>query len=176
MFRWYVINTYSGQEARVRTDMVRRAETLGAREYLKSVVIPTEKVYVGEGAERTQIEQPTMPGYLLVHLDLNENSWSVVRHTPGVTGFVGASSQPDPLSKSEVDRMLGREGRKSALTSAPVFAVGDQVEILEGPLKGFVGAISELDEVAAKAKILVSIFGRETPAESAFTNLKRHKG
>lgn len=173
MYRWYAINTYSGHEHKVREDLHRRAESFNARADLREVIIPTEKVYEGSGDERKQVEKRTMPGYVLVHMDLNETSWSVVRYTPGVTGFVGPGGDPEPLSKLEVDRVLGRSRQTKVALTEPTFSVGDRVRIMGGPLTDFQGLISEISPETSRVKVLVSIFGRETPTDVGFEQLEK---
>ena len=118
------------------------------------------------------VEKRTMPGYVLVNMDLNEDSWAVVKGTPGVTGFVGASNQPVPLSQGEIDRLLHREAAERPRTRAQ-FSIGESVKVVSGPLSDFSGEISEINEDAGRLKVLVSIFGRETPVEVGFDQVKK---
>jgi transcriptional antiterminator NusG len=172
MFRWYVVNTYSGHEKKVKQNIEHRAETLGQKRYLRQVVIPTETVSeMKENVKVTQ-EKRTMPGYVLINLDLNENSWQLVKGTPGVTGFVGAANEPVPLTQPEVDRLLHREVAQKVATKAQ-FTIGESVKVVHGPLSDFSGEISEVNQEQAKLKVLVSIFGRETPVEVGFDQVKK---
>ncbi len=172
MFRWYVVNTYSGHEKKVKQNIEHRAETLGQKHYLRQVVIPTETVSeMKEGVKEIK-EKRTMPGYVLINLDLNENSWQLVKGTPGVTGFVGAANEPVPLTQPEVDRLLHREVAQKVATKAQ-FTIGESVKVVHGPLSDFSGEISEVNHEQAKLKVLVSIFGRETPVEVGFDQVKK---
>ena len=172
MYRWYVINTYSGHENKVKHNLEHRVVSLGQQRNVRQVVIPTEQVQVLKDGQRIQEERRTMPGYVLVNMDLNEDSWSLVKETPGVTGFVGASQKPVPLSQPEVDRLLNREVAERPRTRAQ-FSIGESVKVVSGPLSDFSGEISEINEDAAKLKVLVSIFGRETPVEVGFDQVKK---
>lgn len=167
MYRWYSISTYSGQENKVRDDLYRRAKSLGAEALIRNVVIPTQKVYEGTGADKKQVDKRTMPGYILVELELNETSWAVVRHTPGVTGFVSKGANPEPLSKLEVDRILGNRDKRISerKTETVLYHAGDVVRITNGPLKDFSGEISQVDLDNDTVTVSVSIFGRETPTK-----------
>ncbi|UTI65517.1 transcription termination/antitermination protein NusG [Paraconexibacter antarcticus] len=172
MFRWYVVNTYSGHEKKVKQNIEHRAETLGQKRFLRQVVIPTETVSeMKEGVKETK-EKRTMPGYVLINLDLNENSWQLVKGTPGVTGFVGSANEPVPLTQPEVDRLLHREVAQKVATKAQ-FTIGESVKVVHGPLSDFSGEISEVNQEQAKLKVLVSIFGRETPVEVGFDQVKK---
>lgn len=172
MFRWYVVNTYSGHEKKVKQNIEHRAETLGQKRFLRQVVIPTETTTeLKDGVKKTE-EKRTMPGYVLINLDLNENSWQLVKGTPGVTGFVGAANEPVPLTQPEVDRLLHREVAQKVATKAQ-FTIGESVKVVHGPLSDFSGEISEVNQEQAKLKVLVSIFGRETPVEVGFDQVKK---
>ena len=174
MFRWYVINTYSGHENKVKQNLEHRVSSLGQQRAVRQVVVPTETVQEMKDNQKISVEKRTMPGYVLVNMDLNEDSWQVVKGTPGVTGFVGASNEPIPLTQAEVDRMLkvGRETERR-LPSRAQFAIGESVKVISGPLSDFSGEISEINEDAGKLKVLVSIFGRETPVEVGYDQVKK---
>jgi transcriptional antiterminator NusG len=173
MFRWYVINTYSGHEKKVKANLEHRVQTLGQQRAVRQVVVPTETVQeVNKENQKVSVEKRTMPGYVLVNMDLNEDSWQLVKGTPGVTGFVGASNEPIPLTQTEVDRLLHREVAVRAPSRAQ-FTVGENVKVIQGPLSDFSGEISEINEDAGKLKVLVSIFGRETPVEVGYDQVKK---
>ena len=172
MFRWYAVNTYSGHEKKVKQNLEHRVQSLGQQRNVRSIVIPTEQVSEMKDGQKVQVERRTMPGYVLVNMNLDENSWTVVKGTPGVTGFVGASQKPVPLSQPEVDRLLNREVAERPRTRAQ-FSIGESVKVVSGPLSDFSGEISEINEDAAKLKVLVSIFGRETPVEVGFDQVKK---
>ena len=172
MFRWYAVNTYSGHEKKVKQNLEHRVQSLGQQRNVRQIVIPTEQVSEMKDGQKVQVERRTMPGYVLVNMNLDEDSWTVVKGTPGVTGFVGASQKPVPLSQPEVDRLLHREQAERPRTKAQ-FEIGESVKVVSGPLSDFSGEISEINEDAAKLKVLVSIFGRETPVEVGFDQVKK---
>ena len=172
MFRWYVINTYSGHENKVKQNLEHRVVSLSQQRAVRQVVVPTETVQEMKDNQKVSVEKRTMPGYVLVNMDLNEDSWGVVKGTPGVTGFVGASNEPVPLTQPEVDRLLHREVAQKVATKAQ-FSIGESVKVISGPLSDFSGEISEINQDASKLKVLVSIFGRETPVEVGFDQVKK---
>ena len=172
MFRWYVINTYSGHEKKVKQNLEHRVSSLNQSRSVRQVVVPTETVQEMKDNQKVSVEKRTMPGYVLVNMDLNEDSWSLVKGTPGVTGFVGASNNPVPLNQGEVDRLLHRETAERPRTRAQ-FSIGESVKVVSGPLADFSGEIAEINEDAAKLKVLVSIFGRETPVEVNYDQVKK---
>ncbi len=173
MFRWYVVNTYSGHENKVKQNLEHRVTSLGQKRFVRQVVVPTETVSeLNKDNQKVSVEKRTMPGYVLVNMELNDDSWGLVKNTPGVTGFVGASNEPVPLTQPEVDRLLHREVAQKVATKAQ-FSIGEQVKVVSGPLSDFSGEISEINQDAAKIKVLVSIFGRETPVEVGFDQVKK---
>jgi transcriptional antiterminator NusG len=172
MFRWYVVNTYSGHENKVKQNLEHRVTSMGQGRHVRQVVVPTETVSEMKDNQKITVEKRTMPGYVLVNMDLNEDSWGVVKGTPGVTGFVGASNEPVPLTQVEVDRLLHKEVAVRERTRAQ-YAIGESVKVVSGPLSDFSGEISEINEDAARLKVLVSIFGRETPVEVGFDQVKK---
>jgi transcriptional antiterminator NusG len=173
MFRWYVINTYSGHENKVKQNLEHRVVSLGQQRAVRQVVVPTESVSEMKDNQKITVEKRTMPGYVLVNMDINEDSWGVVRGTPGVTGFVGSEHKPVPLTQGEVDRLLHRAEVATAPRTRAQFAIGESVKVIAGPLSDFSGEISEINEDAARLKVLVSIFGRETPVEVGFDQVKK---
>src|SRR5919206_1340686 len=172
MFRWYVVNTYSGHENKVKHNLEHRVQSLGQQRAVRQIVVPTETVSEMKDNQKVQVEKRTMPGYVLVNMDLNEDSWGLVKNTPGVTGFVGASQEPVPLTQPEVDRLLHREVAQKVTTRAQ-FTIGESVKVVSGPLADFSGEIAEVQPDAQKLKVLVSIFGRETPVEVGFDQVKK---
>jgi transcription termination/antitermination protein NusG len=171
MFRWYVVNTYSGHEKKVKQNLEHRVVSLGQQRAVRQIVVPTETVSEMKDNQKVNVEKRTMPGYVLVNMDLNEDSWQLVKGTPGVTSFVG-TNEPVPLTQAEVDRLLHRETAERPRTRAQ-FAIGESVKVVQGPLSDFSGEIAEINEDAAKLKVLVSIFGRETPVEVGFDQVKK---
>ena len=178
MFRWYAVNTYSGHEKKVKQNLEHRVQSLGQGPSVRQVVIPTEQVQEMKDGQKIQIERRTMPGYVLVNMNLDDDSWSLVKNTPGITGFVGTQrvagqeSRPVPLTNTEVDRLLNRETAERPRARAQ-FSIGESVKVVSGPLSDFSGEISEINDDAAKLKVLVSIFGRETPVEVGFDQVKK---
>jgi transcriptional antiterminator NusG len=173
MFRWYVINTYSGHENKVKQNLEHRVHTMGQERFVRQVVVPTEQISEMKDGQKVATEKRTMPGYVLVNMEMTEDSWGLVKNTPGVTGFVGSSrNEPIPLSKVEVDRLLHRETAERPRTRAQ-FSIGESVKVISGPLADFSGEIAEINEDAAKLKVLVSIFGRETPVEVNYDQVKK---
>ena len=172
MFRWYVINTYSGHEKKVKQNLEHRVQSLGQARAVRQIVVPTETVQEMKDNQKVSVEKRTMPGYVLVNMDLSDDSWSLVKNTPGVTGFVGSSNEPIPLTQQEVDRLLHREVAVRTPSRAQ-FAIGESVKVISGPLSDFSGEISEINEDAGKLKVLVSIFGRETPVEVGYDQVKK---
>ena len=173
MFRWYVINTYSGHENKVKQNLEHRVVSLNQKRNVRQVVVPTESVSEMKDNQKVTTEKRTMPGYVLVNMELNEDSWGLVKGTPGVTGFVGASNEPVPLTQAEVDRPLHRDIVIKDRIKKASFVIGESVKVVSGPLSDFSGEISEINEDAARLKVLVSIFGRETPVEVGFDQVKK---
>jgi transcription termination/antitermination protein NusG len=172
VFRWYVINTYSGHEKKVKANLEHRLVSLGQRESVRDIVVPTEQVVETKDGQKVQTEKRTLPGYVLVNMDMTPDALWVVKDTPGVTGFVGSSSDPVPLTQAEVDRLLRRHSELRPKVRAE-FSVGESVKVISGPLSDFTGEIAEINSEAGRVKVLVSIFGRETPADLSFDQVKK---
>ncbi len=158
--KWYVVHTYSGYENKVATNIEKMVENRRLQDLIQEVKIPTEKVVEIKDNKRREVERKIFPGYVLVKMIVTDETWYIVRNTRGVTGFVGTTTKPVPLSQEEVDK-LGVETREIQIDYAP----GDSVKIVEGPLSGFVGVVEEIDRDKQKVKVKVSMFGRETTAE-----------
>ncbi|HEV2076119.1 MAG TPA: transcription termination/antitermination protein NusG [Thermoleophilaceae bacterium] len=174
MFRWYAVNTYSGHENKVKHNLEHRVESLGQRRRVRQIVIPTEQTSEIKDGQKIQVERRTMPGYVLVNMDMNDDAWTLVKGTPGVTGFVGPQNKPVPLPEPEVARLLNRDADAGTRARPRAqFSIGETVKVVSGPLSDFSGEISEINEDAAKLKVLVSIFGRETPVEVGFDQVKK---
>jgi transcriptional antiterminator NusG len=172
MFRWYVINTYSGHENKVKHNIEHRVSTMEQQSNIRQVVVPTEQISEMKNGQKIQTERRTMPGYVLVNMEMTDDAWGLVKNTPGVTGFVGSRNKPIPLSQPEVDRLLHRETAERPRARAQ-FTIGETVKVIAGPLSDFSGEIAEINEDAAKLKVLVSIFGRETPVEVGYDQVKK---
>jgi len=169
---WYVVHCYSGQENKVRHAIEQRIETMGMQDRIFDVVVPTEEeIEVREGKRRT-VERRVFPGYILVQMIMDEDSWYVVRNTPGVTGFVGMGNEPTPLRPEEVAQIMRRmeaEAPKIKVTFRP----GQKVRIIDGPFNEFIGTVGDIDMEKAKVRVLVSFFGRETPVELDFLQVEK---
>jgi transcriptional antiterminator NusG len=185
---WYVVHTYSGMEKRVKSNLENRVTSLNAEDYIFEVVVPTEEVAEIKNGQRKLVKRTVLPGYVLVRMDLTDESWGVVRHTPSVTGFVGNSHQPVPLSLAEVESMLApaveaevataadapdQQQTKAAKVEFSDFAVADSVMVVDGPFATLHATITEINVDAQRVKALVEIFGRETPVELSFTQIQK---
>lgn len=169
---WFVVHTYAGYENKVKTNLESRIGSMNMEDKIFEVVIPMEDVMEIKGGKKQVVQRKVFPGYLLVRMELNDDSWYVVRNTPGVTGFVGSGARPSPLSEKEVNRILQR---KPAERPRPrlEWALNDPVRVTTGPFANFQGLISEIDTDRSKLKVLVNIFGRETPVELGFDQVAK---
>jgi len=169
---WYVVHCYSGYENKVRHNLEQRIETMGMKDEIFDVVVPTEEeIEVRDGKRRT-VERRVFPGYILVNLILSEESWYVVRNTPGVTGFVGMGNDPTPLRPEEVSQIIKRM-EADAPRIKVTFKTGERVRIVDGPFNDFRGTVAELDMDRAKVRVMVNFFGRETPVELDFLQVEK---
>lgn len=169
---WYVVHCYSGYEKKVRHNLEQRIETMGMKERIFDVVVPTEEeIEVKEGKRRT-VERRVFPGYIIVNMILTEESWYVVRNTPGVTGFVGMGNEPIPLRPEEVAHIVKRM-EADAPRIKVTFRLGERVRIVDGPFNDFRGTVSEIDVEKAKVRVMVNFFGRETPVELDFLQVEK---
>ncbi len=169
---WYAIHTYAGYENAVARNLKQRIESLGVEDKIFNVVVPTEKKIKVKGGKRVEEEEKIYPGYILVDMVVTDDSWFVVRNTPRVTGFVGAGVFPVPLGKAEVDSLFSRMNSETVKHNIDL-AVDDAVKIADGPFKDLEGKVSEVDDERGKVKVLVSMFGRETPVELDFLQVKK---
>jgi transcriptional antiterminator NusG len=176
---WYVIHSYAGYENRVKANLENRISSLNMEDYIFQVEVPMEEVTEIKNGQKKQVRRVRIPGYVLVRLDLTDESWGAVRHTPGVTGFVGHTHQPVPLSLDEVFSMLApslvpvEQKTKPTEVKLVDFEVGESVTVMEGPFETLPATISEINSDAQKLKVLVSIFGRETPVELSFNQVAK---
>ncbi|MBI4086806.1 transcription termination/antitermination factor NusG [Candidatus Kaiserbacteria bacterium] len=169
---WYAIHTYSGYENAVARNLRQRIESLGMQDKIFEVVVPTEKRIVVKGGKRVTEEERIYPGYVLVDMIVTDDSWYAVRNTPRVTGFVGSGTQPVPLDPKELSELMSRM-QTDTVKHKIDFAVDDQVIITDGPFRELEGRIGEVDENRGKVKVLVSMFGRDTPVELDFLQVKK---
>jgi transcriptional antiterminator NusG len=189
---WYVVHSYAGYENKVKTNLETRVQTLDVEDFIFQVEVPTEEVTEIKNGQRKQVQRKVLPGYILVRMELNDASWSAVRNTPGVTGFVGATSRPSPLTLDEVTKFLlprqetpkktkggdsgaaaADSGRGASSAVEVDFEVGESVTVMDGPFATLPASISEVNVDAQKVKVLVSIFGRETPVELGFNQVSK---
>jgi len=173
---WYVVHSYAGYENKVKTNLETRINSLDMEDYIFQIEVPTEEVTEVKNGKRQTVQRKVYPGYILVRMDLNDESWSAVRNTPGVTGFVGATSRPSPLLLNEVVKILAPAVEKK--TERPVvrmvdFEVGESVTVMDGPFATLPATINEINPEQQKLKVLVSIFGRETPVELSFNQVSK---
>jgi transcription termination/antitermination protein NusG len=177
--RWYVVHTYAGYENKVKSNLASRVRSMAVEDRIFEVVIPMEDVIEFKNGRKVVVQKKVFPGYLLVRMDLDDHAWYVVRNTPGVTGFVGSGAKPTPLSRKEVEDILGtgvkEEGPAGEKKVRPrlEYEVGEQVRVVTGPFADFNGVISEIDVDRSKLKVLVNIFGRETPVELEFGDVAK---
>ncbi|AMY17734.1 hypothetical protein A3Q40_00324 [Rhodococcus sp. PBTS 1] len=188
---WYVIHSYAGYENKVKANLETRVQNLDVGDYIFQVEVPTEEVTEIKNGQRKQVNRKVLPGYILVRMELNDESWGAVRNTPGVTGFVGATSRPSPLTINEVVKFLMPQEDKKKASATPAaggdttgetatkpvievdFEVGESVTVMDGPFATLPASISEVNAEQQKLKVLVSIFGRETPVELGFTQVAK---
>jgi transcriptional antiterminator NusG len=170
--RWYVVHCYSGYENKVRHNLEQRIDTMGMKDKIFDVVVPTEEeIEVRDGRRRT-VERRVFPGYILVQMILTEDSWYVVRNTPGVTGFVGMGNEPTPLRPEEVSQIIKRMEAEAPRVKV-TYKAGQKVRIIDGPFNDFIGTVDEIDMERAKVRVMVSFFGRETPVELDFLQVEK---
>ncbi|MEK7075279.1 MAG: transcription termination/antitermination protein NusG [Patescibacteria group bacterium] len=169
---WYVLHTYSGYEDSVAFNLKQRIESMGMEDKIFDVIVPKEKKIKIKDGRRTTVEEKIFPGYVLVEMIVTDDSWYVVRNTPNVTGFVGSGTIPTPISDDEIKSLQKRMGVEEPKFKVD-FVVGDLVRMMDGPFKDYEGKVAEVDEAKGKVKVLVSIFGRETPVELDFLQVKK---
>ena len=169
---WYVVHSYSGKENKVKKNLEHRAESMNMTDRILQIVVPTEtEIEIKEGIRR-EVERQVFPGYILIEMIMDEDSWYVVRNTPGVTSFVGMGNKPSPLSQDEVNHIMSRIESDEPRVKVS-FDVGERVRIIEGPFAEFTGVVDTLEPEKGKARVMVSFFNRETPVEVDFLQLER---
>jgi transcription termination/antitermination protein NusG len=177
---WYVVHSYAGYENRVRTNLESRTQSLNMEEYIFQIEVPTHEVMEIKSGKRQQVQEKVLPGYILVRMDLTDESWAAVRNTPGVTGFVGLSSRPSPCSLEEVANLLApvpeekiAKKAEAVFAAAVDFEIGQAVTVMDGPFATLPATVNEINSDTQKLKVLVSIFGRETPVELSFDQVSK---
>ncbi len=174
MNEWYAIHTYSGQENATRTNIVNRLKALGGEDKVSQIIVPTEEVSEIRGGKKKITTRKIFPGYILLEMEMDENVWHIVRYTPGVFGFVGTKTKPQPLKNEEVDAILGniKEGR-GKIRPKVVFAVQENVRVTDGPFANFMGVVRDVDLKKERIHIMVNILGRQTPLELEFYQVEK---
>jgi transcriptional antiterminator NusG len=176
---WYVVHSYAGYENRVKTNLESRITSLNMEDYIFQIEVPTHQVTEIKSGKKQTVNEKVLPGYILVRMDLTDESWAVVRNTPGVTGFVGLSSRPSPLPLSEVGALLAPAPAETQAQAAaakkvsPEYEVGESVTVMDGPFATLPATVNEVNPVTQKLRVLVSIFGRETPVELSFDQVSK---
>lgn len=172
---WYVVHTYSGYENKVKTNLEKRVETMGMQDKIFRVIVPEEEETDIKNGKKKIVKRKVFPGYVLVELIMTDDSWYVVRNTPGVTGFVGSTgsgSKPTPLLPEEINTILKSLGVEEKRIDVD-FEIGENVRVIEGPFANYTGSIEEIDKDKSKLKVLVNMFGRDTPVELEFTQIEK---
>jgi transcriptional antiterminator NusG len=178
MSRWYIIHAYSGFENKVRDSIISEAERMGLAEAVEQVEVPSETLTEVKRGKKTQVERKTMPGYVLAKLKMNDDVYHLIKNTPKVTGFLGSSGKPQPISEREAARYFGAREEAASQPKREIhieYEIGDQVKVLDGPFASFNGVVEELDFDKSKVKVSVSIFGRATPVELDFEQVELAK-
>jgi len=170
--QWYVIHTYSGYENKVKTNLEHRIESMGVQDKIFRVIIPTEEEIEIKDGQRRTVQKKVFPGYVLVEMVMSDDSWYVVRNTPGVTGFVGHGTKPAPLDDTDVKRIL-KQMKEEAPKVKVSFSPGERVKVVDGPFTDFIGVVDTINAERGKVRVLVSFFGRETPVELDFLQVSR---
>lgn len=170
--QWYAIHTYSGYEEKVAESIRQRADSLDMKDKIFQILVPKEKMIEVKNGKRKVVEKRIFQGYVLIEMKLSEDAWYIVRNTPSVTGFVGSGSEPTPIDNDEIEKIMKRMGRAEPKHKID-YNVGEVVNITDGPFKGFDGSVNEIDQAKGKLKVLVNMFGRETPVELDSLQVKR---
>lgn len=172
--KWYVLHTYSGYENKVKKNLETRIETMGLENNVFGIEIPTEMVTeIKDGGRRVEAERKVFPGYVLVRMELDDRSWAAVRNTPGVTGFVGSEGKPSPLTRDEFNKIMKRTSHEAPKKTSTSLEVGQSIKVISGPLAEFDGVVAEVSPESGKVRVMVSIFGRETPVELSFDQVAK---
>lgn len=170
--KWYIVHTYAGHENKVATSLKQRAQTMGFDDRIFDIIVPTRNTIKVSGGKKENVKEKIFPGYVLIRMVLDDESWILVRTTQGVTAFIGAGNKPTPISEQEVDAIQKFMKQEEPLYKAS-FSVGEAVKIVDGPFADFLGTIDNIDEAHGKLRVLVSIFGRETPVELDFLQVQK---
>ncbi len=173
-FQWYIVHVVSGHEKRVAKLIEEQARKKNLQDYIARVVVPTEEVVEVRRNQKVNVEKKFLPGYILINMEMNEDSWHFVRNIPKVTGFLGSATKPSPVSEKEVQSIFKQMEEGSVVTkNSLIFEVGDSVKINDGPFESFIGVVSDVDDEKSRLKVSVSIFGRSTPVELEFSQVEK---
>jgi transcriptional antiterminator NusG len=174
---WYVIHTYAGFENKVRTTILEMVSKLALQEKIGQILVPTEEVLSLKGGKKRKSQRKFFPGYIIVEMEMDDNTWHIVKDTPKVTGFVGGSTNPTPLSDEEVKGILkqAEEGAVAQTQPKQAYQKGDRVRVIDGPFNSFIGTVEDVNPAHARLRVMVSIFGRSTPVELEFLQVEREK-
>jgi transcriptional antiterminator NusG len=170
---WYVVHTYSGYENKIKVDLTKRIESMHMQDKIFDIIIPEEQEFEYKNGKKKIVNRRVFPGYVMVNMILDDESWYVVHHTPGVTGFVSSGTKPIPLQEDEIDRIFKRMGLKNKVTQIIDVQIGESVRVRSGPFENFEGAVKELYPERAKLKVNISMFGRETPVELEYEQIEK---
>ena len=175
--QWYAVHTYAGQEDKVQQNIEKRSAAVGLQTRISQVIVPTEEVKQIRGPKTVTVKKKIFPGYVLVEMDMDDETWHFVRQTVGVTGFLGqvtgTASRPAPLQPEEVERLIGSTGKETNLPTTKIFHTGDHVNVLTGPFAGNEGRITEINTKTEKLKVIIQLFGRDTPIDLDFASVER---
>ena len=177
MKQWYAVHTYAGQEDKVQQNIEKRSEAVGLHTRISRVIVPTEEVKSLRGGKTVTLKKKIFPGYVLVEMDMDDETWHFIRQTVGVTGFLGqvtgTASRPAPLQPGEVERLIGGTGEETGLPTTTIYHKGDHVNVTAGPFAGSEGQITEIDPKSEKLTVVIQLFGREMPIDLDFVNVER---
>src|SRR6056297_1868401 len=168
--QWYVVHTYSGHEKKVKANLEKRIESIGMQDKIQEILVPTEEKIKRKKGKKTTVDKKIFPGYIIIQMEMDDETWYVVRNTPGVAGFVSSGTKPLPLQPEEIDHILSGmgEGKKKIIVE---FDKGDRVRVIDGPFEEFIGTVQEVHPQQGKVKVMVSMFGRDTPVELKFSQI-----
>jgi len=174
---WYVVHTYAGFENKVRTSIMETVSKLGLQERIGQILVPTEEVLSIKGGKKRKSQRKFFPGYILVEMEMDDNTWHIVKDTPKVTGFVGGSTNPTPLSDEEVKNIIkqAEEGAVAQAQPKQAYQKGDRVRVIDGPFSSFIGTVEDVNPTQGRLRVMESIFGRSTPVELEFLQVEREK-
>lgn len=177
MKNWYVVHTYAGFENKVKVGILETVSKLGLQDRFGQILVPTEEVLTLKGGKKRKSQRKFFPGYILVEMELDDSTWHIVKETPKVTGFVGGTTDPTPLSEEEVSRILKQteEGAVAPVQPKEAFQKGDRVRVIDGPFSSFIGTVEDVNPTHGRLRVMVSIFGRSTPVELEFLQVEREK-